>query len=530
MARVLPRVAPRGRRRFLLDWLPWVGPVLMFEFVKREQSHVKTLVAVLIGAGIVALVARRPAKALKVLVVLLPFGTFLLALLYRFGVPATYVRNLGFWKEAVIAGIAAAALPRVWRARHQWDRLDRVVIGYVALGSLFLFLQPLIVGAGPGAKATFYARELGWRGDVLYFAIFLLCRHLGIDRQAAEKIFQLFVGVAVIVALVGIYEFFNAHSFDHFVVHTIRVPTYQIQALHAQVGNPNTVLIYSTTGHHVRIGSVLLNYLTVGFYWMFALGIAIELVVRQRARPWIVASIPILGVATLLTQSRAAILGAAITVLFGLRRQIGRSLTRRVRLTAMLAFVLLVFLPLVAFSGIGHRLVSPGGATNSGHKNRVTQGISIMIHNPAGRGLATGAGGGQVAQTEGVVSQGAVFIPEDEWLQIGTQLGLLGLGTYVAGLILMIRYLRVPRAGPNDTRKPADTNGVGLWVFGVRSGLLGVLVGGLFLQPFVEPVVSWTVFALTGIAVALADAGAAEIHDGVPTTTGGRAIESLAAT
>ncbi|HEX4864699.1 MAG TPA: O-antigen ligase family protein, partial [Acidimicrobiales bacterium] len=270
-----------------------------------------------------------------------------------------------------------------------------------------------------------------------------------------------------------------------------------------------------------------------GFYWMIALGIAIELLVRGKGKAWIWMAVPALGAAVLLTQSRAALLGAAITVLFGLRSQIGRSITRRVRLTALLGLALVVFLPLVAFSGLGHRFVSPGGTTNSGHKNRVSEGISIMFHNPVGRGLATGAGGGQVAQTQGAVSQGSVFIPEDEWLQIGTQLGFLGLGIYVAGLILMVRYLRIPRAGPGDPRQPGEVRGsgweAGLWASGVRSGLLGVMAGGLFLQPFVEPVVSWTVFALTGLAVGLSDAEVAEIHDNVTTTLSGRAVESVTA-
>jgi hypothetical protein len=184
---------------------------------------------------------------------------------------------------------------------------------------------------------------------------------------------------------------------------------------------------------------------------------------------------------------------------------------------------------LVAFSGIGHRFVSPGGTTNTAHKNRVSEGISIMTNNPVGRGLATGAGGGQAAQTQGVVSQGAVFVPEDEWLQIGTQIGFLGLGLYVAGVVLIDRRLRAPGVDPDEdghlgAGQVHDVSS-GLWPSGVRSGFLGVLAGGLFLQPFVEPVVSWTVFALTGIAVGLADADAAENHDSVPTMVSDRALE-----
>jgi O-antigen ligase len=128
----------------------------------------------------------------------------------------------------------------------------------------------------------------------------------------------------------------------------------------------------------------------------------------------------------------------------------------------------------------------------------VREGIEIMADEPLGRGLATGAGGGQAAAGQGAISQSSVFVPEDQWLQIGTQLGVLGLAIYVGALILMLRRLR-PRGQLPDDQDANTCAG------GARIALVGILAGGLFLQPFIEPVISWTVFALCGLAVGAMD-------------------------
>jgi hypothetical protein len=119
-----------------------------------------------------------------------------------------------------------------------------------------------------------------------------------------------------------------------------------------------------------------------------------------------------------------------------------------------------------------------------------------MEHYPLGRGLATGAGAGQNAQAKGLVKQVDIFVPEDQWLQIGTQLGILGLAIYSGELILMVMRLR-----PRDTTE----SDAAICASGVRNGVLGIIVGGLFLQPFIGPVIAWTVFALSGLGVSALD-------------------------
>ncbi|MGI8850354.1 MAG: O-antigen ligase family protein [Acidimicrobiales bacterium] len=489
---------PLRRQRWV-----WVLPIMMYEVAKREQTRLQTGIELLVAVALVILVARRPGKALAVFIVVLPFSTFILAALLRLGAPSAAIRGLGFWKEGIIAGVAVAGLRRMLRTRTRLDRLDKLIVAYLVLGTLYLVLPKLLDGTLAGAFLSLHVRELGWRSDVMYLGVFLFCRYLGLSRQQVEALFRRLLVVAVLVALIGLYEYAAPGSFNHFVVHTIRVPSYEIRVLHVTLKDPTTVLTYSSTGHHVRVGSVLLNYLTVGFYFIFALGIAIELLSRGQARTWVAMSIPILGTALLVVQSRAAILGGAVTVLLGLRRQIGRSLVQRVRLTVMLSLGLLVFIPVIVISGLGHRFVGSRGTDNTLHNNSVHLGINIMVKYPLGLGLGTGAGGGQVAQTEAATSNSSasipsVFIPEDQWLQIGTQIGVIGLIIYVAALVLIVRRL-YPR-----THDPGIADG-SVSAGGARTALIGILVGGLFLQPFVEPVVSWTVFALCGLAAAEMD-------------------------
>jgi hypothetical protein len=307
-----------------------------------------------------------------------------------------------------------------------------------------------------------------------------------------RKLFNQTLAVAVVLALIGVYEFVAPSSFNHFVIDVIRLPAYESRVLHTPLGSDQFVT-YSSA-HLPRIGSVLDN-LTVPWYFILGLGIAIEMKLRGVTGRWVMASIPLLAVCVVLTQSRAAMFAAVVTILFSLRRQIGRSLTRRVRLAGLIGLFALAGLPVMIYGGLAHRFVS-SKSSNQGHSRGVSVGIRVMEHYPLGRGLATGAGAGQNAQAKGLVKQVDIFVPEDQWLQIGTQLGILGLAIYSGELILMVMRLR-----PRDTTE----SDAAICASGVRNGVLGIIVGGLFLQPFIGPVIAWTVFALSGLGVSALD-------------------------
>ena len=472
--------------------------MVVFTVIVLEPNHLSTGVEAILGLGVLVLVVQHPFRAAMVLLTLLPFETVLFSLLLRIGVPAQVMRGLGFYKEAIVLGLALAAVQRVRLERPRFDALDKVAAAYLVLGAFYLVLPTLFVGTGAGAHLTFYARELGWRSDILYVGIFLVFRHLGLSADQTSALFKRVLIIAVVIAVVGMYEFARPYSFNHFLVKVIQVPAYQARVLHSPSPNPTNLLAFANgSSHLVRIGSILINYLEPGWYFIIGLALAIEMATRGRSRPWIVASIPILGIALVFNQSRAAILGGIATVLFSLRAHIGRSITARVRLSSFVALMVVVGIPVIVLFGLGHRFVgSP--ESNTGHVTKIQDGIHAIAERPWGRGLATSQGGGSTAAGKALVSQQAILDPENQWLVIGIQVGVLGLALYASALILMVRGLR-PR-----THDPGTTDS-SIYCDGMRSAFLGILVGALVLPIFTEPVISWTVFGLCGLAVGAQD-------------------------
>jgi hypothetical protein len=292
--------------------------------------------------------------------------------------------------------------------------------------------------------------------------------------------------------MVGIYEFLRPSSFNHFLVHTVRLADYEQRVLH-DIVNPGTgFLVYASNGH-VRVGSVFIGYLFCGPYLVIILGLALERVVRRGARSWGIASVLIVGIALLFTQQRDSVLGGVLVVLAGLRRQIGRSLVARVRLTATLALLAVAAIPIAAVNGLLHRFVS-SHASNQGHTNRVAEGFRVMLANPFGRGLSTGAGAGQSAASRGLVSSGSVFGPENQFLLIGTELGFVGLILYAASFVGIYRRLGL-RSG-DDTAGEAATTASGL-----RNASLGLLIPCFVSMPFINVALDFSLFGLLGAAV-----------------------------
>lgn len=484
-------------------WI-WVTPLFVLEVIRHGESKAIRLIELLIAVGLLSFLVRKPSRALSALVIGLPFSTIALAALLRMGLPASVVRSLGFWKEAMVLGIALAALRRVLNNRSadqsqrlKFDRADRFGFAYLALGTLYLLLPGLFVGSGPGAGLSFYARELGWRSDVLYVGLFLVVRHCGLTSEEVNRLFRQFVIVASVVAGVGIFEFFATNTWVRFVTKTIKLTDYELRVL--RIANPTYQEVYgSVGGHHFpRVGSVLLNYLDAGFYLVLALAIAVEFFTRGRPGWFVRLGVPLISVALVFNQGRAALVAGVIAALLGLRTQIGRSVAHAERLGFALAIALVACIPLIASSGLAHHYVASQGS-NTSHITSTRYGLQALSRHPMGTGLATGAGAGQLASLKGLETTQTFIVSEDGYLNIGIQLGYAGLVLYVLALLYMVRALR-PVPGLNSASSYSGP------AFGARNALIGLLIAGLVLQPFVSQVVDWPVFALCGAGAAALD-------------------------
>ncbi|MDQ6782819.1 MAG: O-antigen ligase family protein [Actinomycetota bacterium] len=482
-----------GRRQ---RWV-WAIPLPVFLLVLVDHAHLAVLVAILFGTGFLVLVGRRPAAAISALLVLLVFNTALLAVLFRIGLPASVVRGLGYWKEGVVIGALLELIRRAKPLRP--DALDIVAGTYAALGTLYLLLPRLAVGHAIGSSISLSNRALGWRSDVVYVAIFLIVRHLRFERRTIEAIFRRLLVVAVVAAVAGVLELVASGTWNHVAVSDLGVQTYRHIVLHQQPGpgfHLDDVRVYGHIGSHqfVRIGSVLFDYLGIGFIFVIGLGTAAELIVRGRASRWIYAAFPVMIVALLLTQTRSAILAGAAATVWALWPRAGRLRSQRIRFARILAVLVVAVVPLALATGALDRF-SGGTGSNSEHRSGFTAGISVMGANPLGRGLSTGAGGGQlvVQRQRGVTP--VVFVTEDQYLQVGTQLGIAGLVLYLATVVLLLRRLLARSPADASTFAPPAMANIAV----------GTLLGAIFTLPFVGVDVAWIFWGLAGLAISALD-------------------------
>lgn len=481
----------RGRRRTgtrLRRRVVWAGaaPVAAAGAVVLAGSRVAYVICALAGAGAVALVARYPQRAVMAIVTLLPFDQYGMAALYRLGAPAAALKVLRYWPVVILAGLGLVAL-WVWRrSSTRLDPLDWTILAYVGLGTAYLLFPAFFVGDAAGASLSFTTRVLGWHTDVMYIAVVAVARRIPFTADQQAALMRRVVLVGLVVAALGLYEFVQPAAWNHLATAVLQVPVYQARVLGALPGYTSlkSVVLYVTLGgHHVaRVGSVL-DYETLGFYLAICLGLQAELLVRRRAGRGGAVTFLVVGLGLFVTETRSAIIAGAVAVAMAFRPRPGRVRAERRRLRRALLVVAAAAGLLFLVGHVGTRLAGDT-SSDSAHLASGKAALAVLFHDPLGRGLATAAGAGQTAAAQGQAKN--VIVAEDQLLQIGTQLGFIGLGLFV--LVLGLVVVRTERSG---TAVAAATG----------NSLVGLLIAGLFLQPFITDPVSLTMFMLVGVAV-----------------------------
>lgn len=502
-----------GTARVLL-WL--AALVCVYAVARAEPRHLLAASGAVVGAGGALLVSRYPLKASLLLVTALPFELYGSAALYRIGVPAGLLRAVRFWPEVVIAGLAVAALARSRRrGRARLDGADLAALAFICIGTIYLLVPQPFVSAPIGAHLGLYARALGWRSDVMYVALFLLARRLHLGAPAARRVLNRIVAVGTVVAALGLFEFAAPGVWDRVAAGTLQVPGYQLHVLDAlPVGSGlGSVEVFGTLGgrHLVRVGSVL-DYESLGFYLVICLAGVAELWARGRQARWMPAAFVVLALGLFVTQTRSGILAGAIAVGLALRPGAGRRQVQLRRVAAGLAAAAILGGGLYLFGHVGSRLAGDR-TSDSAHAVEVHQGFQALWRYPLGRGLATA---GPQYKRSALNAAGlstyyagpatGIAVTDDQWLAVGTEMGVLGLAAYAAMCVLVLR-----RLGRSSTEAGPDGGEV---AGAAGNALVGVLIGGTLLQPFISPAVSVTLFALAGLGSAPALAAPAWRRDG----------------
>jgi O-antigen ligase len=308
------------------------------------------------------------------------------------------------------------------------------------------------------------------------------------------------MAVGSIVAAIAVYEFFFSASWNDFIVNRVKYTTYQLQILDVKPMNFFDIRFYGHLGDakFVRVGSVLLSPLVLGFYLLMPFAAAVERTLRAGLRGAAGACLVLTSAALLLTQTRAALLGAVIIGVVALRPAAGREANQRVRLGLLLLAAALIALPAATATGFTERVATTASGNEPGavdHVQSFFDGTRAIADHPLGQGLGTSAGTGQRFQ----VSQRV--ITENYYLQVGVEMGVAAMALFIALTLLMLRRLR------NAVGQSPDPG-----VAAVRGAALSLAIGALFLHTFNDFAVAWTMWSLAGAVIGIA-AARAEHHE-----------------
>jgi hypothetical protein len=479
-------------------WLMPVAALLVVFYLPNHYVSPSRAVAYVAALGIVVIAASRPAASLLALIALLPFQGFLLAKMWAWGVPATVVKDLGSWKEALAIGVILAGA-RGWLASGQHaDAVDRLALAFLALALVYFALGPEIV---PSAPASTSIRALGFRETAGFVLLLLGARHAQLPPDFAHRATRVLLIAGTVVAAAGIYEAISSQAWNRFVVGTIQYTRYDVGVLHTTPNRMWNILTYGQIGGHqvVRVGSVFLSPLTAGFYLLISFAVALERTVRRASFATGLGPTLVIGAGLILTETRSAIIGALLVAFLAFRPAAGRQRHFRTQVALVIGVLALIAIPAAVASGALQRfsLLSDSSNTSTkGHETGFSNGVDVLVHHPLGRGLGTGAGTGQrfaVASTT---------IPENNYLEVGDELGLLPMVVFVALTVALILGLRRKARARDDPLLTAS------W-----AAAAGLAVGALFLQTWADFSVSWTLWGVAGATLGMAVGGPAMVAE-----------------
>ena len=472
--------------------LVWLLPILVIGAVYFSPRHIAspgTVTTGLVGLVVVLIAARRPDLSLLGLIIFLPFQGLLLSKLWAWGMPTSIISHLGAWKEALALGVILAGVRNLLATGRRLDTVDRLALAFVAFTLLYAVAQTAIV---PGAPSASNVRLLGFRETGGFVLLMFGARHAPLGPAFGRRVSRVILVVGALVSAIGIYEALFSSAWNHFVVQTVKYTRYQIDVLHSYPANFSDIRTYGIVGgaRIDRIGSVFLSSLSCGWYLILPFAVGIERAIRRTASPLVLLATVMIGAALLLTQTRSAILGALVVLVLAFAPSAGRGRHWRTQVAILLAGLAILAVPAAFGTGLSKRVQSAGNATDqstAGHVSGFWSGLNTIGRNPLGLGLGTGAGTGQRFAVKGDV------IAENNYLEVGDELGILPMLIFAALMVaLILRLRRVAR----DRLDPLIT---AAWA---AAG--GLALAAWFLQTWSDFAVAWTFWGVAGAALGLA--------------------------
>ncbi len=499
----------RLARRIPRTWLIPLGVMALLRVILQlGLLDVYGLLGVAAGVPAIIVLSRMPGLALRLLIIILPFQLMITSLLYEVGVGGPLVRMAGLWKEGAAAALCVAAWVASRRYRGRFDLVDGLATAYVVLGTLYMVVPELFIPSAIGTKLSVDVRFIGWRTMVLPVLLFVAARRIRFPPAELARVLRVAMRVGIALGAVAVFEFVASDTWNSFMVDTLGVNRFRTEVLEVPPSAINFGLdgirVYGEVAgrEFVRVGGPMASYLQLSFGLLIAGGLLFERAIRGERQFWATVGIGLVGTGILLTQTRSSIVGGALLAVTVLRPGAGRSETSRVRYTILAATAFALVLPLVFTSGLADRFTSGDPGSDKGHDSSFDRAFEVVRENPLGRGLATGAPAGAAQVPEAIVA-------ENHFLDVGIQLGWIGMALFVGILLALIRTL-------STTSKPARDPTVQLGLLGVRNAVIALLVPCWYLHPLNNNEVSWILFALAGAALGSATASDEALYGSAP--------------
>ncbi len=412
---------------------------------------------------------KHPSFGLTLLVVGVPIQELVFARLFIWGVPANLLAPARYWKEAIASVLVMSALKR----KEKPDVVDRMAFVYLGLIALYLALP-----FGPAINL----RLLGARQIGSFLIVFFAARYVKLDEDGFKQIERAILVMGLGMAALAYWNYFNPDGWTNWIEST-HILDYRQAVLGTVRAGGGFAVTYGTFGGDqvVRAGSLLLNPLTLPYYLAVPVTISLSKAIRGGAN-WLtlVVGITCSG-AILLTFTRSAILLMPVIGVVAFL-----AVRNRVRLLVAVILGVLVLAPVVAGTDFGGRVTTafdPEDPSRQLHESRAGASVDRIWEFPMGTGLSSSAG------SDFRFDAGGRIITEDWYLQVGLDLGILGMVLVVFIIVVALWKLWLnARAG----------SVVGL---AALSALLWAALGALVLQHLSDHAVAWSIWLLVGLAL-----------------------------
>ena len=441
-------------------------------------------VAIDLALAIVAL--RRPWVGLVLLLGILPVNGALTQVLPNLlSLSDRGQLALAAWHDALVAGIALAALSALLRARNRaLSAVEWLIAAILAVGAVYVAVSPVTFTA-------FYVYRVLYEPPVLLAAITVLARTSGLPGWVPSRAALALIASSALSALFAWPQVYLL-GFSY------------LQRFYTAPGGQ---IHHSYLAHGLNQPRAI-GLLTSPNEFGAALAIAIALLIapgllamRDWVRAWLLA---ILAMALLISFSRSGWLATLIAVgivlwlsraqlasLAEIRAGINRPRTLLRVGAPVLASVVLtiaVFTTSGAAALIG--ATATGNDPSAGNRpHSVRAGLMVVLDHPLGLGLGTA--GPKAARFD--EQQGRPRILTETWyILYAIQVGVIGFGLLAVTVVTILRHLWRDRLRP-----------ISRVAFGIAFGLG---VGAVFIPVLEDPTVFTPLWAITGLALA---AGAA---------------------